>query len=83
MTEPEGDREPEPRRPRSVYGIGGEPDPRFSMANERTALAWVAVAVAVVARQARRADSPWERLLALAAVPVLLAVVAVLLAAVG
>jgi len=37
------------RRPRSVYGAGGEPDPRFSMANERTALAWLRTALAVVA----------------------------------
>ncbi len=37
------------RRPRSVYGVGEEPDPRFSMANERTALAWVRTALAVVA----------------------------------
>jgi len=47
------------------------------------ASAGCAVAVGVAARQARRADSPWERLLAVAAVPVLLAVVGVLLAAVG
>jgi putative membrane protein len=43
---------PEPdddRRPRAVYRVGTEPDPRFSMANERTALAWVRTAVAVVA----------------------------------
>jgi putative membrane protein len=38
-----------PRRPRSVYAVGGEPDARFSMANERTALAWVRTALAVVA----------------------------------
>lgn len=37
------------RRPRSVYGVGGEPDPRFSMANERTALAWVRTGLAFVA----------------------------------
>ena len=37
------------RRPRAVYGLGGEPDPRFSMANERTALAWVRTALALVA----------------------------------
>ena len=37
------------RRPRSVYGVGSEPDPRFSMANERTALAWVRTALGVVA----------------------------------
>lgn len=37
------------RAPRSVFGVGSEPDPRFSMANERTALAWVRTALAVVA----------------------------------
>jgi putative membrane protein len=37
------------RRPRGVYGVGSEPDPRFSMANERTALAWVRTALALVA----------------------------------
>lgn len=37
------------RRPRSLYGVGEEPDPRFSMANERTALAWVRTALAFVA----------------------------------
>ena len=37
------------RRPRGVYGLGAEPDPRFSMANERTALAWVRTALAFVA----------------------------------
>jgi putative membrane protein len=40
---------PEGRRPRSLYGRGSEPDPRFSMANERTALAWVRTALALVA----------------------------------
>lgn len=34
---PERDR----RWPRSVYGTGSEPDPRFSFANERTFLAWI------------------------------------------
>lgn len=38
-----------PARPRSVYGVGTEPDPRFSMANERTALAWLRTALATVA----------------------------------
>ncbi|MFN8076641.1 MAG: DUF202 domain-containing protein [Kineosporiaceae bacterium] len=37
------------RRPRSVYDEGTEPDPRFSMANERTALAWLRTALATVA----------------------------------
>lgn len=43
-----GDGAPE-RRPRSVYATGTEPDARFSLANERTALAWLRTALAVVA----------------------------------
>ena len=39
----------ERRRPRSVYGVGTEPDPRFSLANERTALAWVRTGLAFIA----------------------------------
>lgn len=38
----------EQRRPRSVYGVGEEPDPRFSLANERTSLAWMRTALALV-----------------------------------
>jgi putative membrane protein len=41
--------EHERRRPESVYGVGNEPDPRFSLANERTALAWMRTALALVA----------------------------------
>jgi putative membrane protein len=37
------------RRPGSVYRQGIEPDPRFSMANERTALAWLRTSLALVA----------------------------------
>lgn len=37
------------RQPASVYGVGTEPDPRFSLANERTALAWVRTGLALVA----------------------------------
>ena len=37
------------RWPPAVYAKGGDPDPRFSMANERTALAWLRTAMAVVA----------------------------------
>jgi putative membrane protein len=46
---PQGPRPTDTRRPRSLYGVGAEPDPRFSMANERTALAWVRTALAFVA----------------------------------
>jgi putative membrane protein len=45
----EGDRSDDDRRPRSVYGVGGEPDIRFSLANERTALAWVRTGLGLVA----------------------------------
>lgn len=38
----------EDRKPTSVYGVGEEPDPRFSLANERTALAWMRTALALV-----------------------------------
>ena len=41
-------------RGRSVYGVGEEPDPRFSMANERTTLAWLRTAMA----PRRRRDRP-------------------------
>ncbi|MEP7763410.1 DUF202 domain-containing protein [Sanguibacter sp. 25GB23B1] len=40
---------PEDRRPRSVYDHGSEPDVRFSLANERTALAWVRTGLGLVA----------------------------------
>jgi len=38
-----------PRFPRRVYDVGTEPDPRFSLANERTFLAWIRTALALVA----------------------------------
>lgn len=37
------------RWPRSVYGEGDEPDPRFSLANERTFLAWIRTTLALLA----------------------------------
>lgn len=37
------------RRPRSVYGVGQDPDIRFSLANERTALAWLRTGLGLVA----------------------------------
>ncbi len=55
--------DPGRRWPRSVYGVGTEPDPRFSFANERTFLAWIrtglgflaaGVAIAAVARLTAR-----------------------------
>ncbi|MGO1770569.1 MAG: YidH family protein [Microbacterium sp.] len=37
------------RFPRSVYREGDEPDPRFSLANERTFLAWLRTSLALFA----------------------------------
>jgi putative membrane protein len=37
------------RQPRWVYDEGSDPDPRFSLANERTFLAWVRTALAMFA----------------------------------
>jgi putative membrane protein len=40
----------EPRRfPRWVFGEGSEPDPRFTLANERTFLAWIRTSLALLA----------------------------------
>lgn len=43
------DRPADRRWPRSVYGVGSEPDPRFSLANERTFLAWIRTSLALLA----------------------------------
>jgi len=37
------------RFPKRVFGTGDEPDPRFSLANERTFLAWLRTALAMYA----------------------------------
>ena len=37
------------RFPRWVYGVGTEPDARFSLANERTFLAWIRTSLALLA----------------------------------
>lgn len=37
------------RFPQSVYGVGNEPDPRFTLANERTFLAWIRTSLALLA----------------------------------
>lgn len=44
MSEPAGR-----RFPRRVFSAGDEPDPRFSLANERTFLAWIRTALAFFA----------------------------------
>jgi len=43
------DTPPQGRFPASVYGTGTEPDPRFSLANERTFLAWIRTSLALLA----------------------------------
>lgn len=37
------------RFPSSVYKVGSDPDPRFSLANERTFLAWLRTSLAFIA----------------------------------
>ncbi|GAA2006617.1 DUF202 domain-containing protein [Nakamurella flavida] len=37
------------RRPHSVYRVGTDPDPRWTLANERTALAWVRTGLGLIA----------------------------------
>ena len=37
------------RFPRWVYGEGSEPDPRATLANERTFLAWIRTAIPLTA----------------------------------
>lgn len=37
------------RFPKQLFGSGTEPDPRFSLANERTLLAWMRTALALIA----------------------------------
>jgi putative membrane protein len=73
----ESDR-PDTRRPRSVYGVGTEPDPRFSLANERTALAWVRTSLALVA-----GGVAVTSLATLADLPAFLDVVAVVICLIG
>jgi|tagenome__1003787_1003787.scaffolds.fasta_scaffold20587647_1 putative membrane protein len=36
------------RRPTWVYGVGEEPDHRFSLANERTFLAWIRTSLGLI-----------------------------------
>lgn len=40
---------PDRRYPRRVYQQGVEPDPRFTLANERTFLAWIRTSLALIA----------------------------------
>ncbi|NGN94013.1 DUF202 domain-containing protein [Nocardioides sp. KC13] len=41
--------EEDPRHPRWVYAHGSEPDPRFTLANERTFLAWARTVLGLLA----------------------------------
>ena len=45
----EGVTPPPWRYPTSLYSHGAEPDPRFSLANERTFLAWIRTSLALIA----------------------------------
>jgi len=45
----DGDAERGSRSPRGVYDEGREPDPLYSLANERTYLAWLRLAVTLLA----------------------------------
>jgi putative membrane protein len=45
----DGDAEPGSRFPRGVYDVGREPDPLYSLANERTYLSWLRFAVTLLA----------------------------------
>ena len=69
----------ERRFPRWVYGVGEEPDPRFSLANERTFLAWIRTALALsaagVALEALDVPIPADLRLACALVLVALGIV--------
>ncbi len=37
------------QRPKFIYAHGSEPDPRFTLANERTFLAWIRTGLAFIA----------------------------------
>lgn len=74
------------RFPRSVYEQGHEPDPRFTLANERTFLAWIRTALALVAAgvaiEVLEVGHPVWRLIA-ALVLIMLGVIAVVRAWLG
>ena len=50
MTRPTAPADGAPRRfPARLYRVGEEPDPRFTLANERTFLAWIRTSLALTA----------------------------------
>ena len=49
VAELEGQAPGRPRVPRRVYDQGSEPDPLYTLANERTYLAWLRLAVTLLA----------------------------------
>lgn len=69
------------RFPRGVFAVGDEPDPRFSLANERTFLAWIRTSLALVltgvALEALDAPIQSEIRLASALILVMLGLVAI------
>lgn len=70
------------RHPRGVFDRGEDPDPRFSLANERTFLAWtrtaLALAAGAVATHAPALDFPEGARLALSTALLVLAGVALM-----
>jgi hypothetical protein len=61
------------RFPRRVFADGAEPDPRFTLANERTFLAWIRTALALIAAASPSAlDLPIQPTLRLTASIILL-----------
>jgi putative membrane protein len=49
MTDPAHERRSRIRWPQRLYRQGTEPDPRFTLANERTFLAWIRTSLAFIA----------------------------------
>lgn len=45
----DGEAEGGPRSPRGVYDVGREPDPLYTLANERTYLSWLRLGVTLLA----------------------------------
>jgi putative membrane protein len=49
VTTPDDVRAEDRQWPSWVYGVGSRPDPRFSLSNERTFLAWIRTSLALLA----------------------------------